>query len=68
MIVDDGEINLLAIELFMEASSIDRTNFRSFIDSKAALAFIEKSFERTCCQNYVRLVLTDIEMPELDGF
>ncbi len=40
----------------------------SFLEGKQAVECFKQSLQKTCCQRMFKLVLTDIQMPEMDGY
>ena len=66
ILVDDEPFNLIPLVELL------KTNYqiisRSFENGWEALAFYQASLQKKCCSRSIKLILTDIHMPEMDGF
>lgn len=62
--MDDIAFNLIPIESYVTDRGL---KFISFTESEEALAYYERRLFKTCCDRKISLVLTDIEMPVLNG-
>jgi len=64
MSVDDNVFNLIPVGLLLDELKIKHDDFS---DPKKALRAYKKSLSKRCCNKGYRLVITDIQMPSLDG-
>jgi len=65
MMVDDDAFNFIPLEAFLKKF---KTEYDTFTCGETAIGAYEKSLEKTCCKMSYPLVITDINMPVVDGF
>ena len=65
MLIDDVPFNLIPLEVMLESHSI---TVQSFYNGQDAISYFQKRLQSTCCRSHIRLVLTDIQMPIMDGY
>ena len=65
LIVDDDNMNLMALY-----SMLAGLNIQPVICNQGSLAvrYFQEKFKATCCSFKFDLILTDIQMPSMDGF
>jgi len=68
VLVDDEPMNTLVMEKYLEHGKYKQHTFRSFNNSQDALKFVKAVLNLKCCGGSLKLILTDIEMPGLNGF
>ena len=65
MLVDDAPFNLIPLEGILEMKSILCSKFH---DGYTAISCFQLRLKLTCCKRNFLMVLTDIQMPEMDGY
>ena len=65
LMVDDVPFNLIPLEGMLEAKDI---KFTSCFTGREAVRLFAMKLTAQCCQSTYQIVLTDIQMPEVDGF
>lgn len=65
MLIDDAPFNLIPLEGILLFRGIQVTKFENGFD---AIRCFQRRLSNTCCRSVYRLVLTDIQMPEMDGY
>ena len=66
LLVDDYIFNLYPLECMLEANF--KINSTSVSCGATAIKLYQLKIQSECCRNMYRLVMTDIQMPEVDGF
>ena len=66
MILDDNESNLMPLEAML--SEIFKIKVTCFQNPFEAVKAYKSRLQRKCCARGFKLVLTDISMPEMDGY
>lgn len=65
MVVDDDPMNLLALEGLVKIIGLTP---KTFCDGMEALQGFQAKYRATCCSNRYDVILTDLQMPKMDGF
>jgi CheY-like chemotaxis protein len=66
ILVDDVGYNLIPLyEILRGDFGIATESFEAGVD---AIALYQKRLMATCCRGHIKLILTDIQMPAVDGF
>jgi CheY-like chemotaxis protein len=66
MLIDDTHMNLMPLEVMLEEEF--GIKFVSFERAWPAFEYYKSRLQLKCCTKTIRLVLTDIAMPEMDGY
>ena len=66
MVIDDSPLNLMPLSGILESHYAIQTT--EVLDGASAINIYKKRLALTCCNRMYKLILTDIEMPEVDGF
>ena len=66
LLVDDYIFNLYPLECMLEANF--KIKSTSVSCGATAIKLYQLKIQSECCRNMYRLVMTDIQMPEVDGF
>jgi CheY-like chemotaxis protein len=65
MLIDDAPFNLIPLEGMLEMKSIQSAKFNN---GSEAISYFQFRLKLNCCRRMFRTVLTDISMPEMDGY
>ena len=65
MVVDDDPMNCLALEGLVKIIGLTP---KTFCDGMEALQGFQAKYRATCCSNRYDVILTDLQMPKMDGF
>ena len=65
MLVDDNPFNLIPLESMLATLGIDTVSFENGFE---AISCFQKRLLAKCCSRHFKLILTDIQMPVVDGF
>ena len=66
MLIDDNESNLFPLKIML--SELYSINSTSFLFPMEAVEAFKRRLQRKCCSRVYKLVLTDISMPQMDGY
>ena len=66
MLVDDNPFNLIPLEGMIEHSLGLKTV--KFLNGFDAISCFQRRLLSKCCGRHFKLILTDIQMPQIDGF
>jgi PleD family two-component response regulator len=66
LLVDDQPFNLIPLKMILKERMNIKCDFGE--DGEKEVSMFEKNQAKTCCEVRYKLILTDLNMPKMDGF
>ena len=65
LVIDDSEFDLMPLSVLL--TSLCQVNVEQAIGGQDGIDKFKADQAKTCCSDYIRLIFTDLNMPQVDG-